>query len=72
VIPALTLLEGTYQLTAAIQDWTQAHDYDYWRHGLRFDVLPSTIHEEGFISLGGSWRLEGMATSSGDHRVNAV
>jgi ABC-type polysaccharide/polyol phosphate transport system ATPase subunit len=60
VIPCLSLLEGTYELTAAIQDWTESHDYDHWRHGLKFDVLPSTVHEEGYVSLGGSWRLEGV------------
>lgn len=57
-VPQLPLLEGTYELTAAIQDWTEAHDYDHWRHGLRFDVLPNTIHEEGFVSLQGAWRVQ--------------
>ncbi len=57
-IPSLTLLEGTYELTAAIQDWTESHDYDYWQKGLKFDVLPSTVQEEGYISLSGTWRLE--------------
>ena len=52
-VPRLTLLEGTYQLTAAIEDWTESHDYDYWLHGLRFDVLPSTVHEAGYVSLAG-------------------
>ena len=56
-IPTLSLLEGTYELTAAIQDWTEAHDYDHWRHGLRFDVLPSTVHEEGYVSLQGGWQI---------------
>jgi len=60
VIPALSLLQGTYELTAAVQDWTEGHDFDHWRHGLRFDVLPSTVHEEGYVSLQGNWRLEGV------------
>ncbi|MET0663801.1 MAG: ABC transporter ATP-binding protein [Ilumatobacteraceae bacterium] len=63
----LSLLEGTYELTAAISDWTEAHDYDHWRHGLRFDVLPSTVHEEGYVSLQGNWRLEGISTTTGRH-----
>ncbi len=68
VIPSLGLLEGTYDLTAAIQDWTEAHDYDHWRHGLRFDVLPSTVHEEGYVSLQGGWLLDGVADLAAEGR----
>ena len=72
VIPSLGLLEGTYELTAAIQDWTEAHDYDHWRHGLRFDVLPSTVHEEGYVSLQGGWRLDGVADLPRRHAVSTL
>ena len=67
----LGLLEGTYELTAAIQDWSESHDYDYWLHGLKFDVLPSTVHEEGYVSLGGTWKLEGSLRRSEERRVDA-
>jgi ABC-type polysaccharide/polyol phosphate transport system ATPase subunit len=70
-IPQLNLLEGTYELTAAIQDWTEGHDYDHWRHGLRFDVLPSPIHEEGYVSMNGSWAIEAGAAEVKGHRVDA-
>jgi len=70
-IAALSLLEGTYELTAAIQDWTEAHDYDHWRHGFKFDVLPSVVHEEGYVSLGGHWRLDGIGVEPREHRVDA-
>jgi hypothetical protein len=71
VIPSLNLLEGTYNLSAAIADWTEGHDYDSWRHGLRFDVLPSHIHEQGYVSLGGSWRLERTLAAAEDGHVDA-
>ena len=67
-IEELSLLEGTYSVSAAVNDWTESHDYDYLRHGLRFDVLPSTIHETGYVSLGGTWRLEGLGTATQDGR----
>ena len=70
-IPRLGLLEGTYELTAAIQDWSESHDYDHWRHGLKFDVLPSTVHEEGYVSLGGTWRLETASPSREERHVDA-
>jgi lipopolysaccharide transport system ATP-binding protein len=70
-IPTLSLLEGTYELTAAIQDWTEAHDFDHWRHGLKFDVLPSTVHEEGYVSLAGQWQLEGSRPNIRSRRVDA-
>ena len=70
-IPRLSLLEGTYELTAAIQDWSESHDYDYWLHGLKFDVLPSTVHEEGYVSLGGTWRLETPSPSREGRHVDA-
>jgi ABC-type polysaccharide/polyol phosphate transport system ATPase subunit len=70
-IDHLTLLEGTYELSAAIADWTEAHDYDHWQHGLRFDVLPSTIHEEGYVSLSGQWRLEQAQPERSTRRVDA-
>jgi ABC-2 type transport system ATP-binding protein len=71
VIPALGLLEGTYELTAAIQDWTESHDFDHWRHGLRFDVLPSTVHEEGYVSLNGAWQLDASQPEMRIRRVDA-
>jgi ABC-type polysaccharide/polyol phosphate transport system ATPase subunit len=70
-IDDLSLLEGTYELSAAIADWTEAHDYDHWQHGLRFDVLPSTIHEEGYLSLSGRWRLEHTQPERSTDRVDA-
>ena len=63
VVPDLPLLEGTYSVSAAVNDWTESHDFDYLRHGLRFDVLPSAIHEAGYLSLGGAWRLEGLGAA---------
>ncbi|MCW2523654.1 MAG: transporter related [Frankiales bacterium] len=56
-IPRLNLQEGTYDLNAAITDYTTTHTYDFLRGCFRFDVLASTPHESGGIAvLGGTWQ----------------
>ena len=57
-VPRLLLLPGTYDLSAAIYDFTRQHPYDHRHRALRFDVEPGTPREEhGFTSLGGSWEI---------------
>ena len=58
-VPRLLLLPGTYDLSAAIYDFTRQHPYDHRHRALRFDVEAGTPREEhGFTSLGGSWSIE--------------
>jgi ABC-2 type transport system ATP-binding protein len=55
-IPRLHLQEGTYDLNAAISDYTTTHTYDFLRGCFRFDVLAVNPHESGGIAaLGGKW-----------------
>lgn len=58
-VPRLLLLPGTYDLSAAIYDYTRQHPYDHRHRALRFDVEPGEPREEhGFTSLGGSWKID--------------
>ncbi len=58
-VPRLLLLPGTYDLSAAIYDWTRQHPYDHRHRAVRFDVEPGTPREEhGLTSLGGTWTLD--------------
>jgi ABC-type polysaccharide/polyol phosphate transport system ATPase subunit len=56
-VDQLALLPGTYELTAAVYDYTCQHPFDHRHRLLRFDVVPGTPREGvGVISLGGAWR----------------
>jgi ABC-2 type transport system ATP-binding protein len=57
-IPALQLLEGTYDITVAITDHTELHQIDRWQHAFRFDEQRGAVAEEGLVSLGGRWQLK--------------
>jgi ABC-type polysaccharide/polyol phosphate transport system ATPase subunit len=57
-VPRLLLLPGTYDLSAAVYDWTRQHPYDHRHRAVRFDVEPGLPREEhGLTSLGGTWTL---------------
>jgi ABC-type polysaccharide/polyol phosphate transport system ATPase subunit len=57
-VPRLLLLPGTYDLSAAVYDWTRQHPYDHRHRAVRFDVEPGLPREEhGLTSLGGIWTL---------------
>ena len=59
-IARLALLEGTYELSVAINDWTEQRDIDFIQGAVRFDVLRGLVVEDGLVSLGCEWRLEGI------------
>ena len=57
-VPRLLLLPGTYDLSAAVYDWTRQHPYDHRHRAVRFDVEPGRPREEhGLTSLGGTWTI---------------
>ena len=57
-VPRLLLLPGTYDLSAAVYDFTRQHPYDHRHRAVRFDVEPGAPREEhGLTSLGGTWTL---------------
>ena len=56
VLPALTLQPGTYDLTSSIVDHQLAHQFDFWKHCLRFDVEHDGLVESGgYVSFRGEW-----------------
>ncbi|MCW2540745.1 MAG: transporter related [Frankiales bacterium] len=62
-IDRLMLQPGSFQLLAAISDYTTNHVYDFLRHCVRFDVESGTPRESGgIVALGGTW----SATPGGD------
>jgi ABC-2 type transport system ATP-binding protein len=44
-IPSIRLLEGVYNLTAAITDHTTTHPYDHWEGRVRFEVRQTNIYD---------------------------
>jgi ABC-type polysaccharide/polyol phosphate transport system ATPase subunit len=58
-VPRLLLLPGTYDLSAAVYDYTRQDPYDHRHRAYRFDVEPGTPREaHGLTSLGGTWRID--------------
>jgi ABC-type polysaccharide/polyol phosphate transport system ATPase subunit len=56
-VDRLALLPGTYELTAAVYDYTCQHPFDHRHRLVRFDVVPGTPREGvGVVTLDGSWR----------------
>ena len=56
VLPRLALQPGTFDLTASIVDHQLAHQFDFWKHCLRFDVDHGDLVESGgYVSLNGQW-----------------
>ena len=54
-IPALPLLEGTYDLTVAFTDLTEVHEFDHWEKRIRFDVRQYDVFEEGLLTVNSQW-----------------
>jgi hypothetical protein len=52
------LLEGVYDLSVAISDHTEVHDYDNWDKRIRFEVHQTGIYDEGIVAVDGSWHIE--------------
>jgi ABC-2 type transport system ATP-binding protein len=62
-IDRLMLQPGSFELLAAISDYTTNHVYDFLRHCIRFDVETGAPRESGgIVALGGHW----SATTGGD------
>ncbi len=56
VIPKLTLLHGTYDVHSTVRDFALLHQFDHFKHALRFDVLRGTPTEEtGIVTLNPRW-----------------
>lgn len=51
------ILDGTYDLTVAISDLSETHEYDHWDRRVRFEVKQGRIGDEGVAFLRGSWSV---------------
>jgi ABC-type polysaccharide/polyol phosphate transport system ATPase subunit len=55
---ALTLLPGTYDLSASLHDFDMIHVHDYRQNIRRFEVQAGTYDQGGgIVSLGGRWHI---------------
>jgi len=54
-IPELPILAGTYELTVALTDQHETHEYDHWERRVRFDVVQYNSFDEGLIQIEASW-----------------
>jgi ABC-type polysaccharide/polyol phosphate transport system ATPase subunit len=63
-IERMPLLPGTYDFSALLYNYTITRPYDARIRAFRFDVDHGEPREEhGFITLGGSWNLDGLEPS---------
>ena len=56
-VSRLMLLQGTFDLTVAVYDFTRQHPIDHRHRLVRFDVVGGEPREGvGVVSLGGEWQ----------------
>lgn len=56
-IDELPLLEGTYDLSIALTDYTEVHEYDHWEKRTRFDVHQDDLYDAGLITMKSRWTI---------------
>jgi ABC-2 type transport system ATP-binding protein len=57
-VDRLLLLQGTFDITASLYDYSLLHAFDFRHRALRFDVDPGVPREaHGVVSLDGAWRV---------------
>jgi hypothetical protein len=52
----LPLLEGVYDLTVDLVDWTELHSYDHWGKRKQIHVVQTNVYDEGLITTDASWK----------------
>jgi len=57
-IPALSLLEGVYDLTVAVSDHTEAHPFDHWDRRIRFEVRQTDVYDVGTLYMPATFASE--------------
>ncbi len=63
VVDRFMVVPGTYDLSAALANFTLAHTYDHRYRFLRFDVEPGTPTAEfGVMTMGGRWDTSGAGS----------
>lgn len=56
-IPRLPILEGTYELTIALSDMAEVHEYDHWEKRTRFEVRQDGTYDEGVVNVTAQWSI---------------
>ena len=56
-IDSLPLLEGTYDLTVALSDMSEVHEYDHWERRNRFNVYQHGVFDEGLLAVRSQWNF---------------
>ena len=54
-IESLPLMEGTYDLTVALSDISEIHEYDHWERRTRFNVNQHDIFDIGLVHPASTW-----------------
>lgn len=57
-VPNLPLLEGIYDLTVDLVDWTELHSFDHWGKKRQLHVVQTNIYDEGLITTDALWKLK--------------
>jgi hypothetical protein len=65
------MLEGVYDLNAAVTDHTEIHPFDRWDGALRFEVDQSGIYDQGSVVADGTWTVESRSSRRIDHSSSA-
>jgi len=58
-MPHFPILEGVYELTLAVTDYTEMHPYDHWEKRIRFEVRQYTSTDVGLVHIPVQWEITG-------------
>ena len=58
-MPQFPILEGVYELTLAVTDYTEMHPYDHWEKRIRFEVRQYTSTDVGLVHIPVQWEITG-------------
>jgi len=58
-LDTLPLTEGTYEMSCSVVDESGQREYDVRSRFVKFDVLKGESGDEGLVTLGGSWNVDG-------------
>jgi len=53
----LPLLEGIYDLTVDLIDWSELHSFDHWGKRKQIHVVQTNIYDEGLITTDAQWKM---------------
>jgi ABC-2 type transport system ATP-binding protein len=53
----LPLLEGIYDVTVDLGDWSELHSFDHWGERKQIQVVQTNIFDEGLITTDAQWKI---------------